>query len=51
MPDSMVDHAEIDGLIEDTISADEIRTFKPDVDLYRHAAGRIGTPIEERPSM
>lgn len=47
MLDSMVDHAEIGDLIEDTISADEIRVFKPNADLYRHAAGRTGTPIEE----
>lgn len=44
---SMVAHAEIDDLIADTISADEIRTFKPAADLYRHAAGRTGTPIDE----
>ncbi len=44
---SMVDHADIGDLIEDTISADEIRTFKPDAELYRHAAGRTGTPIDE----
>jgi 2-haloacid dehalogenase len=47
MLDSMVDHADIGDLIEDTISADEIQTFKPNADLYRHAAGRTGTPIEE----
>ena len=45
MLESMVDHAEIDELIEDTISAHEIRTFKPDVEIYRHAAARTGTPI------
>lgn len=47
MLDSMVEHAEIGDLVEDTISADEIRTFKPNADLYRHAAGRTGTPIQE----
>jgi len=47
MLDSMVDHADIGDLIEDTISANEIRTFKPNADLYRHAAGRTDTPIEE----
>ena len=47
MLDSMVDHAEIGGLIEDTISADEIGVFKPNANLYRHAAGRTGTPIRE----
>ena len=44
---SMVEGADIGGLIEDTVSADEIGTFKPDAEIYRHAAGRTGTPIEE----
>ncbi len=43
---SMVDHAAIGDLITDTISAHELAIFKPDADLYRHAAGRTGTPIE-----
>lgn len=34
---SMVEHAEIEALIEDTISADEIRMYKPDAEIYRHA--------------
>ena len=42
---SMVDRAEIADLLEDTVSADEVETFKPAADLYRHAAGRTGTPI------
>jgi len=45
MLDSLVEHAGIEDVIEDTVSADEIRTFKPAADLYRHAAGRTGTPI------
>src|SRR6056297_3257718 len=40
MLDSMVDHADIGDLIEETISADEIGVFKPNAELYRHAAGR-----------
>ncbi|MFC6963108.1 haloacid dehalogenase type II [Halocatena marina] len=44
---SMVAHANIDDLIEDSISADEIQTFKPDSELYRYAAARTGTPIDE----
>lgn len=44
---SMVDGAGIDDLIVETISADEIETFKPAVELYRHAAARTGTPISE----
>jgi len=45
--DSMVEHAEIGGILEDTISADEIQTFKPAAEIYRHAAARTGTPIGE----
>ena len=44
---SMVDHADIGDLLEDTISADEVETFKPDAELYRHAAARTGTPIDD----
>jgi 2-haloacid dehalogenase len=46
MLDSMVEGAAIGDLLEDTISADEIETFKPDAEIYRHAAGRTGTPID-----
>jgi 2-haloacid dehalogenase len=46
MLESMIEGAEIGGLIEDAISADEVRTFKPDVEIYRHAAARTGTPID-----
>jgi len=44
---SMVEHADIGDLVSDTVSADESETFKPAADLYRHAAARTGTPIEE----
>ncbi|PSQ00976.1 haloacid dehalogenase type II [Halobacteriales archaeon QS_5_70_17] len=44
---SMVSQAEIEALVADTISADEIQTFKPHPSIYRYAAGRTGTPIEE----
>ncbi|SFS92826.1 haloacid dehalogenase type II [Halostagnicola kamekurae] len=47
MLESMVAHADIEAYIEATISADEVRTFKPDAELYRHAAARTGTPIDE----
>ncbi|WP_255151115.1 haloacid dehalogenase type II [Halorarius halobius] len=46
MLDSMVDHADVDDLISDTISADEVERFKPDPEIYRHAAARTGTPID-----
>ncbi|MXR51765.1 haloacid dehalogenase type II [Halovenus sp. WSH3] len=44
---SMVDHADIGDLLTDTISADEVETFKPAAEIYRHGAARTGTPIEE----
>ena len=44
---SMIEHADIGDLIADTVSADEVRTFKPDAEIYRHAAARAGTPIDE----
>ncbi|MFC6730983.1 MULTISPECIES: haloacid dehalogenase type II [unclassified Haladaptatus] len=47
MLDSMVKHAGITDLLADTISAHEVETFKPDAEIYRHAAGRTGTPIKE----
>ena len=47
MLDSMVEHAGIGDLLVDTISADEVGTFKPAAELYRHAAARTGTPIDE----
>ncbi|TSD09742.1 haloacid dehalogenase type II [Haloglomus irregulare] len=46
MLSSMVDEAGIGGVIEGTISADEVETFKPDTEIYRHAAARTGTPID-----
>jgi 2-haloacid dehalogenase len=47
MLDSLVEVANISDLIEDTISADEIGRYKPDPDLYRHAAGRAEKSLEE----
>jgi 2-haloacid dehalogenase len=47
MLDSLVEIANISELIKDCISADEIERYKPDPNLYRHAAGRTGTPIDE----
>jgi 2-haloacid dehalogenase len=44
---SMVDHAGIGDLLEDTVSADEVETFKPHPEIYRHAAARTGTPVDE----
>jgi 2-haloacid dehalogenase len=46
MLSSMVSHAGIGDAIQDTISADEVATFKPNVEIYRHAAARTGTPVD-----
>ena len=46
MLSSMIEHADIGDLVEDTISAHEIETFKPHSSLYEHAADRTDTPVE-----
>ena len=43
---SMVEGADIDDLVVDTISAEEVETFKPEPEIYRQAAARTGTPID-----
>jgi 2-haloacid dehalogenase len=45
MLDHLVEAAGVGGLLSDTISADEVETYKPKAELYRHAAARTGTPI------
>ena len=47
MLSSMVAHADIGDLLADTISADEVETFEPAAEIYRHAAARTGTSIDE----
>ena len=47
MLETMVETAGIGDVLEDTISADEVERFKPAAELYRHAAARTGTPIDE----
>lgn len=47
MLESMIDIADIGGLLDGFISADEIETYKPAAELYEHAADRTDTPIEE----
>ena len=42
----LVEAADIEGIVSDAISADEIETYKPDPEIYRHAAARTGTPID-----
>lgn len=47
MLDHMIEQADISDVIEDTISADEVETFKPKLEIYRHSAERAGTPIKD----
>jgi 2-haloacid dehalogenase len=47
MLDDLVEQADIQDLVQDTISAHEVKSFKPPAEIYRHAAGRTGTPIRE----
>ena len=47
MLDSMVEHADIGDLLDGVVSADEVERFKPDAELYEHAAERVGEPVEE----
>ncbi|MDY6818078.1 MAG: haloacid dehalogenase type II [Halobacteriales archaeon] len=44
MLETMIESADIAGLVTDAISADEIETYKIDPAIYRHAAARTGTP-------
>ncbi len=44
---SLVDTAGIEAYVEETISADEIGVYKPNAEIYRHAAARTGTPIRD----
>jgi len=47
MLETMVETAGIGDVLSDTISAQEVETFKPHPEIYRHAAARTGTPIDE----
>lgn len=42
----LIDAADLDGLVEDAISADEVESYKPATTIYRHAADRTDTSIE-----
>jgi 2-haloacid dehalogenase len=46
MLERLVEHASVDDFVVNTISADEVETYKPDAEIYRHAAARTGTPVE-----
>jgi 2-haloacid dehalogenase len=47
MLETMVETAGIGDVLTDTVSADEVGTYKPHPEIYRHAAARTGTPIDE----
>lgn len=47
MLDSLIEGTGLDELIDGAISVDDVETFKPTAEPYRHAADEIGTPIEE----
>ncbi len=42
---AVLDHANLLPLFDDIVSADEIKTFKPDPAIYTHAARRFGQSV------
>ena len=44
--EAMVSRADVADLLEDTVSADEIQTYKPAESFYAHVADRVDTPID-----
>ncbi len=46
MLESLVESTGIADYVAAVVSADELRTFKPDAALYEHAADRVDTPID-----
>lgn len=44
--DSMISNADIGEFIADTVSADDVKTYKPDIKFYRHAAEQTNTSAE-----
>lgn len=46
MLEHLVEAANLEDVVADTISADEIETYKPDSAIYHHAADRVETPID-----
>lgn len=47
MLEHLVEAADLEGVVTDAISADEVQTYKPEPAIYEHAAARTDTPIEE----
>ena len=46
MLDHLVEAADLEEVVTDAVSADEVETYKPDAEIYRHAAARTGAPID-----
>lgn len=46
MLDSLVETVGIEDVVGELVSADDVRTLKPDAALYEHAATRVGVPTE-----
>ena len=42
----VLENAGLLSLLDDVVSADEVRTFKPDPAIYTHAVRRLGQPID-----
>ncbi|WP_436348165.1 HAD family hydrolase [Natronorubrum sp. FCH18a] len=47
MLDHLVEHANIEDLVSDAISASEVGLYKPDRRLYRHAASKADAGVAE----
>jgi 2-haloacid dehalogenase len=47
MLEALMDSAELRPYFEGFVSVDEVKTYKPSPETYRHAARRLGRPIGE----
>jgi len=45
--ESMISKANIEDLIDGTVSADEIESYKPESRIYEYTSEKVGTPIED----
>lgn len=43
---SLVDHVGVEDVVAGMVSADDVQTYKPAAEIYRHAADRADTPTE-----
>lgn len=47
MISAVLDNAALRPYLSASISVDEVKTYKPSPKVYRHAAGRLGRPVDE----